>query len=361
MELESPIPTIPLFDSGFDEGIYFGLPEEDYHAIPALSSSGIKNLMVSPMDFWVRSWMNPWREEVLEETEAKTIGKAYHKRILEGREAFNAAYAPEFECNDPGALRTLEDLRSECESRGIKKSGNKPELVARLRDEDPSVPIYDDLKQAYIDLHEGKTLLNQNLLRKIEISASMIEYHNELKYYFVGGYPEVSVVWLDRSRGIWFKSRFDYLKLRTVNDLKTFTNMGGKSIERAVYGEMASRRYHIQAALYLNAVEISKIFVQDGKVFDKVGVDSSWLGAFSKSLEHQFNFVFQQKGPSPVAVGAIFDRRDQMFDAGVACIESAADSFMTNLMCHGKDEPWVDMRDPIMLNWAQYPAFANDF
>ena len=34
------------------DGFYFDLPEDDYHAIPALSASGIKNLLISNPDFW---------------------------------------------------------------------------------------------------------------------------------------------------------------------------------------------------------------------------------------------------------------------------------------------------------------------
>jgi hypothetical protein len=30
-------------------GIYFGMPEDDYFALPALSASGIKDLLASPM------------------------------------------------------------------------------------------------------------------------------------------------------------------------------------------------------------------------------------------------------------------------------------------------------------------------
>lgn len=72
-------------------GIYFGMDEAEYHAAPALSSSGIRNLLVSPLDYWVNSHMNP--EYVDEKTAAMVVGTAFHRRLLEP-ERFAAMYAP---------------------------------------------------------------------------------------------------------------------------------------------------------------------------------------------------------------------------------------------------------------------------
>ena len=74
------------------DGIYFGMSEDDYLAIPRLSSSGIKTMCVSTLDFWFDSWMNASREPETE-TPARALGKAYHKLILEGDDAFDALYA----------------------------------------------------------------------------------------------------------------------------------------------------------------------------------------------------------------------------------------------------------------------------
>ena len=97
----------------FAPGIHFGLPESDYHAVPALSNSGIKWLMVSPMDFWARSWMNEKYEH--ETTSFMDIGTAYHARIVEGREAFYARYAAALDPADhPDVPRTQDELKDLC-------------------------------------------------------------------------------------------------------------------------------------------------------------------------------------------------------------------------------------------------------
>lgn len=72
--------------SDIQGGLHFNLPEETYHAIPVLSSTGIKDLLMSPVDFLARSWMNTEPEDADEEDDKdlKKIGHAYHARILEG-------------------------------------------------------------------------------------------------------------------------------------------------------------------------------------------------------------------------------------------------------------------------------------
>ena len=357
----------------YTPGIYFGMSDETYHRLPYLSATGIKNLLVSPMDFWARSWMNPWKEEDEQETEAKTLGKAYHKRILEGRAAFDAAYAPDFQVFDPDIIKGNDAMQAHLKSLNysgyskLKKDG----LIAAIREVDPGAQIYDVLKADYEESHRGKIFLDDAMIRKIELSAKMIECHHALKYYFVGGFPEVSVIWDDEEYGVRMKARFDYLKVNAVNDLKTFANMMNKTIERAVYGEMASRKYHIQATLYLRAVEAAKQHVRDGyfHISNQMSQDLSldqknfhqWLAAFRDAPPHAFNFVFQQKGPAPVSVGAVFDRLDPMYEIGEACIRQGVDVFQNAVQVFGTDgTPWVDMREPIMLHHMQYPAYANE-
>ena len=78
------------------DGVYFQLSAEEYHAIPALSASGIRNILISGPDFWYRCpWLNP--AYVDEDSEAMNIGRAYHTRILEGSDVFCQNYAQTFE------------------------------------------------------------------------------------------------------------------------------------------------------------------------------------------------------------------------------------------------------------------------
>lgn len=81
-----------------EPGIYFGMPEETYHAIHAVSFSGLKRLSVSSMNYWADSVLNPDREE--RETKFFDFGKAIHCLVLEGEECYAARYAVDLDLAD---------------------------------------------------------------------------------------------------------------------------------------------------------------------------------------------------------------------------------------------------------------------
>jgi hypothetical protein len=47
------IEMVERIDTGMthEPGIYFGMPEDEYHSIPAVSASGIKRIAITSMDF----------------------------------------------------------------------------------------------------------------------------------------------------------------------------------------------------------------------------------------------------------------------------------------------------------------------
>jgi hypothetical protein len=129
-----------------EAGLYFRMPEEDYHRAFALSATGIKHLRISPLDFWARSPLNAERAE--EESDAKIIGRAYHKRIIEGKATFEAMYAAELDPAEyPQTLRTNEELKTAIEQAGGPTarlgSMRKSELIVRLLQYDPDALSWD--------------------------------------------------------------------------------------------------------------------------------------------------------------------------------------------------------------------------
>ncbi|MDJ0513105.1 MAG: PD-(D/E)XK nuclease-like domain-containing protein [Methyloceanibacter sp.] len=322
-----------------EPGIYFGLPEAEYHATPALSNSGIQNLLISPLDFWARSWMNPTYEH--EETEFTRKGSAYHKRILEGREAFEASYAAALNPDDyPDALKTTDDIKAQLRVHGEKLSGRKDELIERLLTHDPTAPIWAHMLSEHGKANHGKEIIPQSWIDEIEISAAHIDHHPELGKAFSGGHPEVSIFW--ETEGIPMKARLDYLKPRAVVDLKTFSNPLGKPIDRAIAGAMASGRYHIQAYVYLEAVAAAKKHIHAGQV---IWHESTKMRDYEKGPpdladETTFLFVFQQTGIAPVARGKVFPKR-LVYDCAAAAVKEARYTFNFYTEKFGAD-PWVD-------------------
>lgn len=79
-------------------GIYFGMPEEQYHAIPACSTSALKKLSISTMDCWAGSSLNLDRTEI--QKPYLDYGKAIHAFVLEGEDEYLSRYAVDLDLAD---------------------------------------------------------------------------------------------------------------------------------------------------------------------------------------------------------------------------------------------------------------------
>ena len=343
----------------YAEGIYFDMPEDEYHALPMLSASGMKNLLISPTDFYYRSWMNVERDTEQEETDAMIIGRAYHKRILEGKEAFYRLYAAALDRADyPSALITTADLRTALAERGLKTSDNKDVLIARLLTDDPTIEIWDALVSAHARKNEGKILLPFKTMRRIEMAAAMIEGHPDLGRCIVGGYSEVSIFWHDEETGVPCKGRVDYLKTQAIVDLKSFSNALRKPLDAAVRSAMANYGYYVQAAMYWRAIERAVQFARLGRVFGE-GDRGDWLKSFIRANpdERQFIFLFQNTGPAQVARGYVFPR-GTVFGIGEVIARESLQIYRNCVDTFG-DGPWVDLQPITAFDDVQFPAWLG--
>jgi len=352
-----PFPTLP-------PGIYFNQPFSVYCEQQCLNAGGIKKLLVSPTDYWFRSFMNPLNDEVDEETKAKIEGRAYHKMILEGRQAFYDEYAADFEYTGKApVLNTAEEIAGALAIRSLPTTfKRKSEGIARLLAADPSVLIYDELERIYKEQFADKEreFLSSKTVRYIEFANKMIESHPELKTYFVGGYPEVTIIWDDEELGVRCKMRADYLKVGPVVDLKTFANQMEKSIPKAIRYAMSSMKYPIQARFYLRGREAARKLIDEGKVFGAEGVDPKWLKVFRETPNDEFWYIFQQKGIAPASRGAKMTLKDTKFDTtAYAQIEDAALTFRDNYNKFGTD-PWIDDTPSEYVSYDELAPWVGD-
>ena len=338
----------------FEPGIYFGLAEDAYHADPALSSSGIRNLLISPLDYWVNSPLNPGYVD--EKTDAMMAGTAFHRRLLEpARFAELYASVPVRE-DYPDAIDGHEGLKAECERLGLKKSGKIADLCLRILDADPSARLWPVIYDRLMGDREGKIVLKPAVLADIERAAAIILAHNAAAKAMTGGFAEVSIFWIDPETGIRMKARLDYLKTKAIVDLKTFNNSLGKPIAAAVASAVANGGYHVQAAVYDAAVEAAKQMMMERKSaaihINGPDVPNDWLTNFAACRHHTFVFVFIEQGPATNVLVREFRQvetfggngasQNMYWQAGHAGFRLGVSRYVECMKKFGTEKPWID-------------------
>ncbi len=71
-----------------------------------------------------------------------------------------------------------------------------------------------------------------------------------------------------------------------------------------------------------------------------------------------FLFVFQVKGPAPVAIGRVFPAQSMIFQAAQAEIDTLKMTYKTCLDKYGPDVPWVDDGTIEMFQDDDVPPWA---
>src|SRR5262249_20567053 len=161
---------------------YFALPSADYHANPSLGSSELKRLLQAPAVYWWHSHMNPERSPS-PDSPAKQKGRALHKLVLEGPEAFRATFVTEpLPEAHPESLVMLEDLKARCRELGEPVSGTKADLAKRIKAKDPQAIIFDDILASFRVMVERDSLevLKPDAMREVRQAAASISLNPHL-------------------------------------------------------------------------------------------------------------------------------------------------------------------------------------
>lgn len=352
--LEKPAPRKPIALDVHAPGVYFAMPEDEYHADPSLSASGIKDIHVTPLTFWMRSGFNPHRAD--DSSEPKERGKAFHARLLEGAAVFAERYAVAPVIEDyPDAIDGGADLKVRCKELGLPVSGTIAELCERIRSKDPEAVLWPMIMLAFNEsVHgSGKTVIKRKLADEIERQARIIEMHSATEKALRGGFSEVSIFWADAETGVPMKSRIDYLKARAAVEMKTFTNPMGKPIDAAIASSVANNKYFVDAIVRLEAVEQAKTMLRKGGLDVVHGggemAGEAWLNAFTDPAPHAFVFLFLEAGDVPNVRVREFKQRETAkgdenlyWTKGHAMFRQGVELYRQFLEHYGPDLPWVD-------------------
>ena len=299
-------------------GIYFGLPEADYHAAPALGSGDMKRLAASPARFWwEKAGLNPlWKP--YEHTPATRLGAARHCIAFYGEKEFARRYG----------RKTLN---------WSTKEGKEERDDFALNDLEP-LPEDD----------YDRTLLTRKL---IEANPYFAETFAEPIAH------EVSVFW-NSPQGIPKKARFDGLKVRSIVDLKNIAN------EREIDFRMACLRYlhnysaHVQAEHYREARLAMKDLM---KAFPFRKANRLLLDC-AASAEWAFVFIFLQKTGAPEVEGLQLTYREfatgeseknPIFDVARRVLDRADTNYLRCVEKFGTSAAWIEPKPITELDSSQ--------
>lgn len=308
-------------------GIYFGLPEDEYHRDPSLGSSNVRDLWYSPTDYWWGSHHNPNREDDDDEgSDAKTRGKAMHRLVLEGEAAFDAEYA-----RGPDHDRSMTPSEK---GQATKKA--KADAAAG-----------------------GRTMIAAVDFDRIVIASAMISKNPHLATAFTGGLPEVSIFWVEEVEGMWVpcKARIDWLKPRGLGDLKSITTWRKIEFKRACRDAITNYRYDMQAAHYMRARRALPLLYENGCVSGDH--DEDLLEQVARTSRFAFQFIFFQASRSPITHSVTITpaEANPIYMQAERDLDSSLLTYREHVERFGLDEPWLLLEKPQELAIEEMPPW----
>lgn len=335
-------------------GIYFGMEEQQYHSICALSNTGIKHLYVSPLNYWHQN-LNP-DFEGREETKALRFGRAAHCLALEP-ERFSKAYAPAISPADyPGALVTTDDLKAFLEQNGLPKSAKrKQDLIDRIKESELDAIIWDIEMAKHAEVHAGKEMLGKDEWSQLHQAAKVIRDDPYAGAALTGGLPEVSFVVREPRTGALLKARMDYVKPDQIIDLKTFSNSRGKPTAQAVFDAIYYEGYHQQCVFYSFVRDLARKQLAAKEIGVHGEFSEAWLDVFLATEAAGFTFVFLESS-APFDLQLVQMRQAEAPGGDVNVYWQAAEMRIGDMIdlyvkCLDRfgDEPWREWRQPHVL------------
>ena len=258
------------------------LTNEQYHGGPGVSKSQLDTIAPevggSPLNYWDQ-YINPDREP-REYKHCFAVGDGTHKLVLEPG-TFEKTYAVGFDKSAfPNALDTVADLKKELAAQNYMVSGSKPELAERLVNElgFPRERVMYFLEQDHQASMSGRICIPATDYKAMLGMLTSISRDQWASGLLTDAFVEQSFFVTD-PQGVLRKCRPDAITSNgaVVADLKTTDDVSEEGFGKTI----AQRRYHVQAAWYLDILymlygadaprEFAFIAVQKKRPYD-VGV-----------------------------------------------------------------------------------------
>lgn len=191
----------------FVAGVFESMPPEEYFAVEAMSQSGAKEMLRSPMHFRYA------RDNPPEPTASMRFGTAVHTGILEP-ERFDAIVVAQ-----PAVDR--------------RTTAGKAAYAA------------------FMASAAGKVVLTQPDFDRCRRTIDAVHRHKMARELLAGGQRELSLFWLDARFNVPCKARIDLRNHGGLIDVKTTQDASAEDYARTI----ANYGYHLQAAFYFSGCE----------------------------------------------------------------------------------------------------------
>lgn len=358
-----------------DLGVHLNQRHEDYLQDHGHGYTAVKDLFLSPVEWWEDSVHNPLREEKNEEENklAYRRGAALHTFVLDGERIYDRVYGVRpTRKTHPKALETGRELAQACSDAGLNaRYGLKFELIERLLKAGVDVEILPVL-QSQFDRSGKKDVTQRDDFRIRMLHRMMMRSATELKLPDGEGITirdllhksltEVSIYWIDEN-GIRQRARFDVLKPNITGDLKSITRWKKTNFRQDLLKEVILRGYMIQAAHYHEArIQLRKA-VAEGRVFGGNKTQRKLLERIARSDYWAWAFIFAKMDGAPQVKSIVVRQDSGQFIKAQQQREEALANFLYHLEFHGGlNVPWFDPEvvwEPEEIDWPDFSVLGQ--
>lgn len=303
--------NFPLGPNDHEDGIYFGMPEDEYHRDTALGASGIVDLNISPLAYYQRSaWAKQQVEDEKDEKEtAATIRGTYFHEAL---------------------------------------AGVKPTVIVKPAGMSFATKDGKEFKAK----HEGATFIKAEDTATVQTMIDAMRETGVLERIggVGGGISEISFFFTDK-QGRRRKMRFDRLHNGEAFDWKTMANKMKKDLETLVAHVVAEHRYHVKAFWYQQGLQVMKRMINTkGPAAFKSDVSERDFQAMYELSKSEavvpFWYIFIENSGVPNIVARRFVSHDASgqvnayFRGAKQEVERALSTWDAYMRSHGPAKPW---------------------
>lgn len=255
------------------DGIWVGLDHALHVADDALGGGDLKSILQNAVQ-WAARKRNPVWKAILnrdppQRAAAKAMGTefgtALHTILLEPDD-FDKRYAvlPPV----PDLPNTKEEINAELIALGaaplpLSKKSVFFEAAARMH----GIRTLQDWREEQAEASAGRIQISESWELQLRTTKRVLELHSQAGKFLRNGRAEVSVFWTDE-HGHRYKVRFDYLRVRTVADVKTYLLPEDRAAVETFNQSRSKYAYEVAAAQYMYArKEILPDLVRRGRVY----------------------------------------------------------------------------------------------